>query len=167
MQTDFSLRPWKIEDLDILIKIGNNKKIADNMRDVFPHPYTKEAGIAFINLSKEENPTKIFAITINDAPIGSIGIFPGTDVYRKSAEIGYWIAEDFWGNGIATNVVKEIIKYGFITWDLNRIYAKAFSVNAASQRVLSKAGFKLEANITAAVFKNNTYLDEMIYSVLK
>lgn len=164
---EIKLRPWKEEDIEYLLKYANNKKIADNMRDRFPHPYFREAGIAFIKENQEDNPTKIFAIEIDGIPVGSIGIFPGIDVYRKSAEIGYWIAEDYWGKGIATKAVKEIISYGFATWDLNRIYAKAFEPNAASQRVLLKAGFKYEAKIEKAVFKNNQLLDELIFSFLK
>jgi len=129
---EIKLRPWKEDDIDYLLKHANNKKIADNMRDRFPHPYSREVGIAFIKESLDEHPTKIFAIETDSIPIGSIGIFPGTDVYRKSAEIGYWIAEDYWGKGIATKAVKEIISYGFSTWDLNRIYAKAFGPNTGT-----------------------------------
>jgi|ERR1035437_2457015 RimJ/RimL family protein N-acetyltransferase len=164
---EIKLRPWKEEDIEHLLKYANNKKIADNMRDRFPYPYIRESGIAFIKESNEENPTKIFAIEIDGIPAGSIGIFPGTDVYRKSAEIGYWVGEEFWGKGIATKVVKEIIKYGFDTWDLNRIYAKTFSSNEISQRVLLNSGFKFEAKTEKAVFKNNQFLDELIFSILK
>src|SRR5258708_6414068 len=104
---EIKLRPWKVEEIEHLLKYANNKKIADNMRDRFPHPYTREAGIAFIKESHEEKPTKIFAIEIEGIPVGSIGIFPGTDVYRRSAEIGYWIGEEFWGKGIAEQAEKE------------------------------------------------------------
>ena len=164
---EIKLSPWKDDNIEQLLKIANNKKIADNMRDRFPHPYTREAGIAFIKESKEENPTKIFAIEMDGIPIGSIGIFPGMDVYRKSAEIGYWIGEEYQGKGIATIAVKEIINYGFATWDLNRIYAKVFGPNITSQRVLTKVGFKFEAKTEKAVFKNNQLLDELIFAYLK
>lgn len=164
---EIKLRPWRDEDIEHLINYPNNKKIADNMRDRFPHPYTHEVGLTFIKESQQENPTKIFAIEVNSIPIGSIGIFPGTDVYKKSAEIGYWIGEEFWGKGIATKVVKEIVNYGFATWNINRIYAKTFGPNTASQCVLLKAEFNFESKAEKAVFKNNQLLDELIFTVLK
>ena len=98
---------------------------------------------------------------------GSIGLFPLTDIRRKNAEMGYWLAEEYWGRGIMTKAVRQIIDYGFSTFDIVRIYARPFSSNTASHKVLEKAGMTLEGVFKNAVFKNGELLDEWYFSVLK
>jgi [ribosomal protein S5]-alanine N-acetyltransferase len=166
-KVDFILRPWNLEDLDNLVRFANNKKIADNLTDAFPHPYSREHGIAYIKNFSEDNPARIFAIEVEGIACGSIGIFPQADVHRKNAEMGYWLAEDYWGRGIMTAAVRQIIAYGFKTFDINRIFARPYSYNLASQRVLAKAGMKLEGRFEKALFKNGQFIDELIYSILK
>lgn len=161
------LRPWTLDDLDILVRYANNKKIADNLTDAFPHPYTREDGMAYINNFGNEHPARVFAIEVDGIASGSIGIFPQSDVHRKNAEMGYWLAEDYWGRGITTEAAKRTIEYGFKTFDISRIYARPYSTNLASQRVLEKAGMKLEGRFEKALFKNGQFLDELIYSILK
>jgi [ribosomal protein S5]-alanine N-acetyltransferase len=165
--TNFILRPWNLDDLDNLVKFANNKKIADNLTDAFPHPYVRENGITYINTFRDDNPSRVFAIVADDIACGSIGIFPQTDIHRKNAEMGYWLAEEYWGRGIMTAAVKQIIEHGFRSFDLNRIFARPFSTNLASQRVLEKAGMKLEARFEKSLFKNGQFLDELFYSILK
>ena len=162
---EVKLRPWILSDLDYLVKYANNKKIADNLTDAFPHPYTVEDGIKFISMWSLDNPTKAFAIEVNGKPVGSIGIFPQTDIHSKNAEIGYWLAEEFWGFGITTHAVKQIVEYGFNTFNINRIFARPFGSNIGSQKVLEKAGMKLEAKYEKTIFKNGIYLDELVYAV--
>lgn len=157
------IRIWKTSDLAHLTQYANNKNISDKLADAFPFPYTKEFGMKFIERVSSENPTKIFAITVDDQAIGSIGIFPGTDIHRKNADIAYWIAEPYWGKGIAVEAINQIIKYAFTTFDISKVYAKPYSSNPNSQRVLEKAGFTLEATLKNAVYKNGAYLDELIY----
>ena len=161
-----ALGQWTIEMVDILVKFANNKKIADNLTDAFPHPYTHDDGLAFINKITTDDPQLVFAILVDGQPVGSIGILPKSDVHRKNAEIGYWLAEPYWGKGIMTSAIRLITEYGKATFDINRIYAVPFSTNKSSQRVLEKAGFKLEARLESALYKNGVYLDEMIYSML-
>lgn len=161
-----TLGNWTLEDVDVLVKYANNKKIADKLTDAFPHPYKPDDGIRFIEKISLDRPQKVFAIRLDDEPVGSIGIFPKEDVYRRNAEIGYWLAEPFWGKGIVVEAIKLIVEYGRRNFDINRIYAVPFSSNIASQRVLEKAGFKLEARLEKALYKNGEYLDELIYSVL-
>jgi ribosomal-protein-alanine N-acetyltransferase len=160
------LRPWTMDDLENMVKFANNKKIANNLTDAFPHPYTRDDGIAYITRFREENPVKVFAIEVNGIACGSIGIFPQTDVHRKNAEMGYWLAEDYWGMGIITEAIKQTIEYGFRTFDINRIFARPYSTNMASQRALEKAGMRLEARFEKSLFKNGEFLDEFIYSIL-
>ena len=106
-------------------------------------------------------------MVVEQKAVGSIGIFPQEDVYRKNAEIGYWLAEEYWGRGITTFAVKAIIQYGFRTWNLQRIYASVFDGNLASQKVLAKAGMKMEARFRNSVYKNEKFLDEIFYSVCR
>ena len=163
----FLLRPWSFSDIEALVEYGNNYTIAKNMRNVFPHPYTKEDGLKFIEMTSQHNPRKIFAIDINDKASGGIGIFPQDDILCKNAELGYWLAEPFWGNGVITKAIKEMIAYGFETFDINRIYAIPFGTNIGSQRALEKAGFILEGRFEKTIFKNGEYHDELIYAIRK
>ena len=96
----FTLRPFTLNDLDSFVKYANNPKIANNLTDKFPHPYTKKNGRLFIEMATKKTPVNIFAIDINYEACGGIGIHPQEDVQRKNAELGYWLAEPFWGNGI-------------------------------------------------------------------
>lgn len=163
------LRPWKMSDLEGLLTFADNKKIADNLTDAFPHPYSREDGINYISAHQEGgayNPLQVFAIEVDGIACGSIGVFPQTDVHRKNAEMGYWLAEEHWGKGIMTEAVKQMIEYGFKTFDINRIFARPYSTNLASQRVLEKAGMKREGRFEKSIVKNGLFLDELIYSIL-
>lgn len=161
------LRPWCMQDLENLVKYANNKKIADNLTDAFPHPYSCENGIAYIETFGAESPSRVFAIEVDGVACGSIGIFPQSDVHRKNAEMGYWLAEQYWGRGIITNAIKQTIEYGFRTFDITRIFARPFGSNLASQRVLEKSGFKLEACFRNTLYKNGLFKDELIYAIRK
>ena len=172
---DFILRPWNISDLDNLVRFANNKKIADNLSDAFPHPYSREDGIAYITAHHPDRvshpdgvsqPGSVFAIEVNGIACGSIGIFPQTDLHRKNAELGYWLAEDYWGRGIITEAIERMIEFGFKKFDINRIFARTFSTNLASQRALEKAGMMQEARLKNSIVKNGQYLDELIFSIL-
>ncbi len=164
---EFKLRPWRFEDLDTLIKYANNFKIAKNMTDQFPHPYTIEKGKAFIDFASSSQPTNILAIESNNEVIGAIGIHPQNDIQRKNAELGYWLAEPFWGKGIMTNAIIQMTEYAFKNWDINRIFARPFGTNIASQKALEKAGFKLEGRFEKSFYKNDEFVDELIYAIRK
>ena len=157
------LRKWNEADLDSLVKYANNKNVAKWLTNGFPHPYTQEDGKTYISMVTNDNPTKVFAIEVNSEVVGSIGIYPQSDIHEKNAEIGYWLAEAYWGQGIMTKAIQEIVEYGFRTFDLVRIFARPFSTNLKSQRVLEKAGFELEARLKKALFKNGEFMDELIY----
>jgi len=161
---EMKLRKWNEADLDSLVKYANNKNIAKWLTNGFPHPYTQEDGKTYISMVTNDNPTKVFAIEVNSEAVGSIGIYPQSDIHEKNAEIGYWLAEAYWGQGIMTKAIQEIVEYGFRTFDLVRIFARPFSTNLKSQRVLEKAGFELEARLKKALFKNGEFMDELIYA---
>ena len=159
----YKIRPWTYEDLSSLVACANNKQIARNMTDMFPSPYTNEAGLSFIKMVKAMNPTSVFAIEVDGKAIGGIGLHPQSDIHKKSLELGYWLAEEYWRKGIVSDAVKEMLNFGFETFDCNRIFARPFGKNKASQRVLEKAGFVLEARLKDSIYKNSEYDDELIY----
>lgn len=162
-----TLRPWEITDLESLVKYANNPAIAQNLMDRFPHPYTLEAGEKFLQMVTQPNPPNVLCIDIDGKASGGIGLHIAEDIYRKNAELGYWLAEPFWGNGIVSRVVPQMVQYGFANFDITRIFARPFRTNKASQRVLEKAGFVLEASMEKTFFKNNQFQDELIYAIRK
>ena len=162
-----SLRKFTNDDLDILVKYANNSKISDNLTDQFPHPYTKESGANFIQMVTSHSPTRVFAIEFDGSFCGAAGVHPQEDIMRKNAELGYWIAEPYWGKGIATAAVLEIVEYGFQKFDVNRIFARPYGPNIGSRKVLEKAGFTLEATLKKTIYKNDELLDELIYAIRK
>jgi [ribosomal protein S5]-alanine N-acetyltransferase len=159
------LRQLKASDQKALAAAANNKKIWDNVRDAMPHPYSENDAMAFIKFVKSENPNNILAIVYENEFAGMIGLHPQKDVYRLSAELGYWIAEPFWGKGIATAAVQMMLQHGFETLKLNRIYAGIFEHNLASMRVLEKCGFEKEGISRQAIVKNNMVLDEHRFAI--
>lgn len=162
---NIQLRPWNLDDLDRLVQLANNPKIAANLMDRFPYPYTREAGESFINMAMSGHPASVLAIKLDGEVVGGIGVHPQLDVYRKNAELGYWLAEEYWGKGIITEAIRLIVPYAFENFDIVRIYARPFGGNIASQKVLEKNGFHLEATLKGTFFKNGIYLDELIYGI--
>ena len=137
------------------------------MTDMFPHPYTKSNAESFISFATKDDPVHIFAIEVDGKAIGGIGIHPQTDVMRKNAELGYWLGQNYWGKGIITRAVQQMVDFGFKTFDITRIYARPYHTNIASQRVLEKAGFTLEAKFEKTIFKDGEFLDELVYAIRK
>ena len=164
---DFKLRKWMSSDLENLVEHANNYNIAKWLTNQFPFPYTNEDGKNYLNMIENDNPTKVFAIEVEGKAVGSIGIFPQSDIHEKSAEIGYWLSERYWRNGIMSKAIQEVAQYGFDTFDIVRIFARPFSTNTGSQKVLEKAGFKLEARLKQALYKKGEYMDELIYVKFK
>ena len=163
------IRRWELSDARDLAAALSNKKIQDNLRDGLPYPYTEQDGKEFISamLSANENDTFAFAITVNGKAIGSIGAFRQANIHNKTAELGYYIAEDYWGKGIMTEAVKQLCDYVFSHTDIIRIYAEPFAYNIGSCRVLEKAGFQYEGTLRSNALKNGNVLDMKMYSKLK
>lgn len=162
---DFHLRPWTMDDLDSLINHANNYNIAKYVTDQFPHPYTAENGKTFIEIATKDDPIHIFAIDVNGQAAGAIGIHPQSDIQRMNAELGFWLGEPFWGRGIVTNAVRKMVEFAFNTYDINRVFARPFGTNLASQKVLEKAGFVLEGRFEKTFVKNGEFEDELIYAI--
>lgn len=163
----FRLRPWQTGDVTSLPLHANNKKVWDNLRDYFPHPYTVEDAKAWIIRQIKIQPPLNLAIDVEGQAVGGIGLIPGRDVERISAEIGYWLGEAFWGRGIMTEAVKAMVRYAMDDLKFIRLYAGVFSGNPGSMRVLEKAGFQKEGVFTKAILKNGKILDEHRYGIWK
>lgn len=158
------LRPWHQEDAMDLAKHANNKKIADCLRDGFPHPYTLNDANNWLK-NNLTNKNLLLAIDVNNEAVGGIGIVYQSDVYRRGAEIGYWLSDKYWGQGIITEAIKTLVQHTFNNSDIIRIHAGTFETNIASARVLEKAGFELEAIHKKAVYKNGVLMNEHMYVI--
>lgn len=152
-----------MDDAPSLVKFANNPKIAENMRDAFPHPYTNIDAKRFLTMATTTTRALLLAIEVNGEAIGAIGVHPLRNEYKKTAEIGYWLAEPYWGKGIVTAAVKAVVPVAFERFDIVRLQAGVYSTNPASMRVLEKAGFEREAVHKKAIFKNGEVLDEVVF----
>lgn len=162
---EINLRPFKPSDAFDLASAANNPNIARYLTDQFPNPYSQEDAIRFISKFNSYNPLRVFAITNHNKVIGAIGIHPQEDIMRLNAELGYWIAEEYWGKGIITSAICKIVNYGFENFEINRIFARPFGSNIASGKALEKCGFHLEATIPLSIIKNGMIEDERIYAI--
>ena len=160
------LRSYKLQDADALVAIANNRKIWLNLRDTFPHPYEKEDAVKFINMCLEHTPNTLFGIEYQGIIAGSIGLHLQQDVYKHSAELGYFVGEPFWNKAIASIAVARILQYGFETLHLHRIFASVYAPNKASMSVLEKNDFVLEGIKKHGIIKNDVFLDEYFFGKL-
>ena len=158
------VRSWRTSDVDSLARYADNRKIWINLRDAFPHPYTKRDAREFIKAAMRRSPECFFAIDVGAEAIGGIGFVLHPDVERVSAEIGYWLGEPFWGRGIASEALAALTTYAIEKHQLTRIYAVPFAWNAASCRVLEKAGYLLEARLRNSAIKDGRLTDQMQYA---
>jgi [ribosomal protein S5]-alanine N-acetyltransferase len=159
------LRPWAVGDEPSLVWHANNYKIWRNLRDGFPHPYTLADAKQWISFAQKKSPQTLFAVEVDGEAVGSVGLFPKSDIERLSAEISYWIGEATWGNGIATAAVRTLSTYGFKELGLTRIFAVPLVSNTASIRVLEKAGYVREGVLRRSAIKEGIVLDQVLYAI--
>lgn len=157
------LRPFITQDADALYLQANNSKVVAYLSQLFPHPYSIADALTFITHTQDCNPVEILAITFNNTVIGAIGVHPQKDLYTKTIELGYWLGEGYWGKGFATQAAALGIAYARQHWQFNRVVAKIFANNIASQKVLLKNGFVQAAVFNNAIYKNGVYYDEYVY----
>ena len=161
------VRSWQPEDALSLARQADNRKIWRNVRDHFPHPYTPADAEAWIATARAASPETQFAIEVDGEACGGVGLFLQRGVERRSAELGYWLGEAYWGRGLMTEIVGEFTRYAFQAYDLLRVYAVVFEWNPASCRVLEKAGYVLEGRLRRAVVKDGHVLDQFLYAVVR
>ena len=158
------LRSWRREDAESLVRYANNRKIWRNLRDGFPHPYTRDHALDFLDKVAAQQTETYFAIELENEAVGSIGFALHTDVERVSAEIGYWLAEPFWNRGIMREALTFVTKYAIQTHKLTRVYATPYEWNQASFRVLERAGYQLEGRMRKSAVKDNQIVDQLLYA---
>lgn len=164
---NYLIRNYKLGDIDSLVKYANNYNVSKFLRDSFPNPYTKKDAERWIDFIYKNPSSLVFAIANEEELIVSIGAVPFEDVHRYSAEVGFWLGEPFWNRGIISEALKIFCKYLFTNYKFNRLTANVFEGNLASMKVLLKAGFKLEGVLKQNVFKENKFLDNYVFGLLK
>jgi [ribosomal protein S5]-alanine N-acetyltransferase len=164
---DLRVRSWCKNDLDALVRYANNAKIAANLRDQFPHPYTRSAAATYLADVRSADIETSFAVEYAGEAVGGIGFKLGTDIARLTAEMGYWLGEPYWGRGLTTRAVLATSEWAFENYKLTRIFAMAFSHNVASMRVLEKAGFEREGILRRSAVKNGVVLDQVLYAKVR
>ena len=161
------VRSWRAGDEAALARNANNRKIWLNLRDVFPCPYTMEDAVNWIRSAQAERPELSYAIDVDGVAAGGIGITLLTDVERCTADIAYWLGENYWGRGIVTQVLAAVSEYAFATLDITRLQAWVFAWNTASMRVLEKCGYVREAVMRRSAIKDGKVIDRMLYARLR
>ena len=171
MQIDcggFRLRPWLVHDAEDLVEFADNRKIWRNLSDAFPSPYTREAAESWVAVASvyEGLPTRL-VIEVEGRCVGAVGTKPKDGEQRRTSMIGYWLAESYWGRGIATAALSTMVDYAFARFPLDRLEANVFEWNPASCRVLEKAGFVREARLRKSVLKDGQLIDSFLYARLR
>jgi RimJ/RimL family protein N-acetyltransferase len=161
------LRNWAWRDRDSIVRHANNRKISINLRDRFPYPYTTADARNWLDSVIGFEPETNFAIDVAGEAVGGIGFVLQHDVGRRSAEIGYWLGEEFWGRGIVTEALIAVTEHAFANYDLCRLYAHVFDWNGASARVLEKAGYELEGRMRKSVTKDGQTIDQLMYAIIR
>lgn len=161
---NIKLRPLQLSDAVRMTALANNEKISRNLRDGFPNPYTMAEAENFLERFTNQDPVTFFGIEYKGGYVGNISLVPGQDVYRKSAEIGYFIGEPYWNKGIVTTAVNLITDYGFTQLGIIRIHTGVFEYNTASMRVLEKCGFTKDCVFRKSVIKQGKLWDEVRHS---
>lgn len=162
-----AVRSFRETDAAELARHADNRKVWLQLRDRFPHPYAVDNAREFIAFARGGEPETAFAITVDDRPIGSIGVVLRDDVERCSAEVGYWLGESYWGRGIATRALVGFTRFAFAAYDVERLYALPLAANAPSCRVLEKAGYELEGRLRRSAVKDGKVQDQMLYAILR
>jgi ribosomal-protein-alanine N-acetyltransferase len=149
------------------VKHANSWNVWINLRDRFPHPYRDNDARNWLESVIDFKPETNFAISVAGEAVGGIGFSIQPDVGLRSAEIGYWLGEEFWRRGIATEALTAVTEHAFANFDLCRLFAYVFEWNHASVRVLEKAGFTQEGRLKKSVTKNGKTIDQFLYAIVR
>lgn len=161
------VRSWEWRDRDAIVRHANNRNVWINLRDRFPHPYTINDARRWLEMVVGQKQETNFAIDVGGEAVGGIGFTVQCDVARRSAEIGYWLGEEFWGRGIATEALIAVTDHAFSNYDVCRLYAHVFDWNGASVRVLEKAGYEFEGRLKKSVTKDGRTIDQLMYAMIR
>ena len=158
------VRPWCAGDLEPLVRHANDIQVARQLRDRFPHPYSRADGRAFLASVARQQPPSTLAIEVDGEAAGAVGFSVGSDLERYAAEVGYWVARRLWGRGIATEALLLTTEHLFLERNLLRVFAVPFADNAASARVLEKAGFLREGLLRSGCVKYGQPRDQLLFA---
>ncbi|UJR13232.1 hypothetical protein I4U23_000254 [Adineta vaga] len=165
------LRSWRFEDKSSLLQHANNYKIAINLRNQFPYPYTEQNADEWLDFVSNLTSTSnlYLAIEVKNQAVGSMAITFGKDVHRCTAELGYWLGESYWNCGIMSEAVILLRNYAFDHFpNLQRLYAEPFSTNLGSMKVLEKAQFEFEGRLRKSVInRDGKILDQHLYAFIR
>jgi len=161
------LREWRRGDEPSLVRHANNRNVWINLRDSFPYPYTQADARSWIRLATTHGFNQVFALDVEGFAVGAIGLKPGEDINRFSAEIGYWLGEEYWNRGIVTEAVQAIAAHAFNVRGMARVHAEVFQWNTASMRVLEKAGFTREGVLRQSAMKDRQFVDQVVFAIVK
>lgn len=165
---NIELVTWNDKHFHNLYPLANNPKIAKNLRDSFPSPYTIHDARHWIEHNQKFNPPQNFAIEFEGQLAGSVGCEIGKDELRTNMEIGFWLGEAFWGKGIATEAITLFTEYALAKFpEIKRIYAQVFDSNVTCMKVLENAGFEPEAIIRHGYIKNGKVGDLFQYVIIR
>lgn len=159
-----AVRSWRLDDADSLVRHADDRAVWLQLRDLFPHPYTPRHARRFLDEVVRLDPELAFAIEVEGEAAGGIGISPGRDVERVSAEVGYWLGRAHWGRGIMTEAVRAFTPWAIERFELTRVFALPYARNRASVRVLEKAGYELEGRMRKSAIKDGEILDQLLYA---
>lgn len=164
---EYGFRDWKLSDAESIVPLANNVKVAGNLRNTFPYPYTLDDAHLFITKSIHQHKKNHLnkAIIIDGSASGSISLLMQEDVSIKSGELGFWLGEPFWGKGIMTRAITQMCEAAFNDSDLVRIYARPFAENEKARKALEKAGFQLEGIFKNSIYKNERVMDSCMYAL--
>jgi RimJ/RimL family protein N-acetyltransferase len=162
-----TLRPFRPADAASVARHADDRRVWRNLRDAFPHPYAVADAERYIAAAAARSPVTSFAVDVAGEAVGSVSLRPGTDIERRSAEIGYWLGEAYWGRGVMSAAVAAATDYAFRDLALLRVFAVPFARNAASVRVLERAGYVLEGTMRRSAVKDGEVLDQYLYAAVE
>jgi ribosomal-protein-alanine N-acetyltransferase len=158
------LRPWRITDAEAVYDYAKRPEATRFM--LFETHRSIQDAVDFV-ASAPTNPFYGYAVTIrdDDRAMGGCGLHPVVE--HKKSELGYILHPDIWGDGYATEIVRELIRFGFEELHFQRIYARADERNIASWRVMEKAGMQREALLRHDMIIRGEPVDHYLYAILK
>jgi ribosomal-protein-alanine N-acetyltransferase len=153
------LREYSESDLERLVNLANNQNVSRYLVSTFPYPYTRDDAEWWIGTGSKQNGAVTRVIEYQGLFVGSVGISPQSGWRDHLGEIGYWVAEEYWGKGIATAALRQMTDYGFANRQFRKLYAPVLGPNVASMSVLEKCGYQREAILRDEVQKGGVYFD--------
>ena len=164
LEAKIRLRDYERTDVDRLVCLANNKNVSRYLVDTFPYPYTRKDAEWWTETGCHASGAVTKVIEYKQEFVGSIGITPQSGWKKHMAEIGYWIAEDYWGKGIAPVALAAMTEIAFGTFKYKKLFAPVLAPNNASMRVLEKCGYSVEGLLKHEVFKDGRYFDVYHYA---